>query len=472
MAGLTPEGFVPKRTAELKIELEARLVEGFGAINLNPESLFGQLVGLWTEQLADLWARSEQTYQSQYPGMATGINLDRAASINGITRLRAAPTSVVATVGGVQGTVLSVGRLVSATNGATYELAEDVTIDATQSVGARISVSTVVDNTDYSVTLGPTTYTYNSGPSATAESILTNLAELLPVEVRHALTAGVGGTWLDLEYNAQRSIAVGTRLVLEAVLVYADFENTQTGALELPIGILNSIQTPVAGWESVTNWTEGSLGREVETDQELRLRRSRSLRLTGSNTLDSIRSALAQLPGVLSFRVTANNGTATDSEGTPRQQIWAIVDGGASEDVAQVLYDRVAAGIGFRGAQLVNVVSPTNRQAFPIRFDRPTNVPFYVTVTVQSSVNTPTEAINLIRRALVDYANENLDIGDPVLYTRLFSAINPVIGEDAYVSALTIGEAPDPLGVTNIVAEPNERFVLTAERVQVFVLAP
>lgn len=471
MAGLSPEGFVTKRTAELKIELEALFVESFGAINLNPESVFGQLIGLIVEQQADYWNRLEQVYRSQYPSMATGINLDRVVGINGITRLPAAPTTVVATVGGTPSTVLSVGRLATAVNGLTYELTENVTLDATNSVGARVVVATVVDNTNYQITLGGVTYTYNSGPAATAASILTNLAELLPAPVRHELTAGVEGTWLDLEYDAQQAITLGTRLTLQAVLVYADFQNNQTGAIELPAGALSSIQTPVAGWESITNWTEGSLGREVEGDTELRLRREQSLRLMGSNTLDSIRSSLAQLPGVLSFRVSDNNGTATNSEGTPRQQVWAIVDGGTAEDVAQVLYEKVAAGIGTRGAQVVNVVSPVNLQAFPIRFDRPTNVPFYVTVTIQASVNTPTDAIGLVRAALVDYANEKLDIGDPVLFTRLFSAINPVIGEDAYVVTLTIGEAADPTGTSNIVGDPNERFVLTADRVQVFVLA-
>ncbi|PZQ49765.1 MAG: hypothetical protein DI556_09855 [Rhodovulum sulfidophilum] len=473
MAGLTPEGFVPKRTAELKLELEALVTGAFGSVNLNPESVFGQIIGIVIGQQADIWARLEQVYRSQYPGMAEAINLDRVVSINGISRLAAAPTSVVAVVTGVDGTVIEAGKLAAAENGSIYALAGPVTIDADISVGARVSISEVVDDIDYSITLGATTYTYNSGPEATAGSILTNLAALMVLAIdAHEVSDGLGGNWLRIEYGAQQHISVGPRMQILEVSVYADFEGTETGAIELPAATLTTIQTPTAGWNAVVNRGEGTLGREVETDEELRLRRERSLRLTGSNTLDAIRSALSELPGVLSMRVVANSGTATDAEGTPRQTLWAVVDGGLPEQVARVLYERVAAGIGYRGDVAVDVISPTNGQAFEVRFDRPTNVPYYVTVTVVRSDSTPTQVIDLVRAAVVDYSNSEFAIGEDVLYSRLFSPINAVIGDGAYVQSLTIGEAEGPTGTTNLAAEPDERFILTEGRVQVFVVTP
>lgn len=472
MAGLTPQGFVAKRLAELKVELETGLSATFGNINLNPESVFGQLIGTVVDQQADLWARLEQVYHSQYPDSAAGVSLDRAADLNGIVRLPAAPTQVVAVVSGTPGTVLPAGRLAMAENGAMYTLTDDTTISATVSVGARLAVATLLDNTDYSITLGAAVYTYNSGPAATAASILTNLAALLPAGVTSQLTAGAGGTWIDIEYTAQQLFAVGARLTLVQVSSYADFRNTVPGAVELPARALSTIQTPVAGWTTVTNRAEGTLGRDVETDLELRQRRARSLRLTGSNTLDAIRSALSELPGVLSMRVVDNRGTATDAEGTPRQTVWAVVDGGTADDIARVLYERVAAGINYRGATEVGVVSPTNSQSFPVRFDRPVNVPYYVNVTIRSSAVTPTNIIDLAREALVAYSNAAYGIGDDVLYTRLFSPLNAIVGEDAYVSALTVGLTADPTGTANLVSEPAERFLLTEGRVQVFVVAP
>ncbi len=473
MAGLSAEGFVPKRTAELKLELEALISANFGAVNLNPESVFGQLVGIVVGQQADLWARLEQVYRSQYPGMAQSVNLDRVASLNGITRLAAAPTSVVAVVTGSDGAILPAGKLVAAENGSTYALSGPVSIDADISVGAKISITSVVDNTNYSITLGATTYTYNSGPDATAGSILANLAALMVLVLDDSeVSDGAGGNWLRLDYSAQQLIAVGARMQILELSVYADFEGTETGAIELPARTLTTIQTPTAGWSAVTNRTEGTLGRDTETDEELRLRRERSLRLTGSNTLDAIRSALSELPGVLSMRVVANNGGSTDGEGTPRQSLWAVVDGGLPEQIAQVLYERVAAGIRYRGNISVDVISPTNGQAFTVKFDRPTNVPYYVTVTVVRSDSTPTQIIDLVRAAVVDYSNAEFGIGEDVLYSRLFSPINAVIGDGAYVQALTIGVAEGPTGTTNLDADPDERFILTEGRVQVFVVTP
>ena len=472
MAGLTPTGFVAKRLAELKIEVEERLTNRFGAINLNAESIFGQFTGLTADMQADFWARLEQVYLSQYPGSASGINLDRVVSINGVERLSAAPTSVQAVVSGLAGTLLTAGRLVTSVNGAVYQLLSPVTIQASQSVGARVVVSNVVANTVYTLTVGANIFSYNSGPEPTAASILTNLAALTPVSVRTNVIAGIDATALTLEYDSPQAVSVGNRLSITELSVYADFANAVSGASSLPARSLVGIQTPVAGWTRIENRVEGSLGRDNESDTELRLRRARSLRLAGSNTLDAIRSALSQIPGVLAMRVTANSGTTTDSDGTPRQNVWAIVDGGDPAEIAQVLYDKVAAGIGYRGTQVHTVVSPVNNQGFQVRFDRPTNVPFWATVTIQSSVNTPTDIIAQVRAALVAYSNANHGIGETVHYTRLFSPLNAIIGEDAYIFDMRIGTNTNPTGTGNLVPTASQRLSLVPERVQVFVIPP
>ena len=470
MAGLTNSGFTPKRLPELKLELEDGLRQRFGDVNLNSESVFGQLVGLVTEQQADLWARLEQVYQSQYPNMATGVNLDRVASITGLTRLGSAPTFARATVTGAEGTVLPTGRRVSSATGAgTYVLTDTVTITAGDSCGATVEVANVVSGINYTLTLGGVAYTYNSGADPTEASILVNIGALLPTWVTHTVVSGAEGAVLTLEYGTPQLIEVDSKMTLTSISVYADFENEVPGRNALPVGTLTQITTPVSGWTGITNREEGTIGRDAETDDELRLRREKSLRLAGASTMDSIVSELTQLTGVISVRVTANSTDTTDADGTPRQTLWAIVDGGEAEAIGEVLYEKVAAGIGTRGAVVVDVVSGVSGQVFQMKFDRPTNVPFYAEVTIQRSASTPSDAIERVRSALVAYA-ETLKIGDPVHYTRLFSPINAVIGDGAHVSDLFIGLTPSPSGTTNIVPAPSERLTLTAGRIQVFVV--
>jgi uncharacterized phage protein gp47/JayE len=65
--------------------------------------------------------------------------------------------------------------------------------------------------------------------------------------------------------------------------------------------------TPVAGWQSLTNFEAGLTGRNIETDAELRARRALSIRVTGAATVEAIRSRILQeVPGVTSVLVFEN----------------------------------------------------------------------------------------------------------------------------------------------------------------------
>ena len=474
MSGLTPEGFVAKRTAELKIELERALVERFGAVNLNPSSVFGQLVGVLVDQQTDHWNRLEEVYWSQYPDSATGVNLDRVVSINGLQRLPARATAVRAVVGGTHSTQLAAGRLAGSTiTGEHYNLVAPVTISTTASVGARLVVSTVANNENYEISLGGVPYQINSGALATEASILTMLRGELPSWVRTNLVTGALQNYLDLEYDTPLTILVGTRLSTPLVYNYAEFVGARPGPIALPAHGLDQIVTPVAGWTSIDNRTPGSDGRNIESDTELRARRQNSLRLFGQNTLEAVTSHLQQVPGVLALRVVANNGTSVDAEGIPRQHVRAIVDGGDPDEIARVLFDYVAAGIGYYGQEEVAVPSLVTNRSYAVKFDRPTNVPWYATVVIQASSSTPTDTVELVRALLMEYS-KGLNIADPVLYTRLFTPINQVIGEGAYVSELYINtvpiDEPEDQKVVNIVPEPDERLVLDPSRISVFVV--
>lgn len=438
--------------------------------------MFGQLTGLTVEQQADFWNRLEEVYFSQYPSSATGINLDRVVALNGLTRLAARATAVLAVLTGSPGTTIAAGRLAAVTQtGHQYQLTSPVTLGPSNSVGARVEVITLTASTDYTINLDGTPYTYNSGVSPTETSILVNIKamfDLVPGITSVVTTEGDEGR-IDIQYDTPIPIVVTANMAITQVSNYGDFAGTVTGPRTVPVGALTQIVTPVAGWESVFNRFEGTIGRDAETDTELRLRRAESLKIAGQNTLDSIVTRIRQLPGVLAQRVVVNNTDTTNGEGIPAHSIRAIVGGGIEEDIARVLYDYVAAGIGYYGAVEVDVISEVTGTPFEVKFDRPTNVPFYITVTIQGSPATLTDAVATVRNALMAYTS-GLTIAEPVLYTRLFTPINAVIGAGAYVVTMYINEheIDDPMYETtaNLVPDPDERMVLSPERIQVFVV--
>ena len=120
--GLTPQGFNAMRLADVKQSLENAFIAQFGDINIDPQSVFGQEIGVLSKSFADLWENLEDVYLSQYPNSASGVSLDNVVQLNGITRLPETQTSVVATCDGSEGTYIPINSLalIPSTNASFY----------------------------------------------------------------------------------------------------------------------------------------------------------------------------------------------------------------------------------------------------------------------------------------------------------------------------------------------------------------
>jgi uncharacterized phage protein gp47/JayE len=122
--GLTPYGFNAKRLADIKQELENAFIAQFGDINTDPQSVSGQIIGVFSKSFADIWENLEEVYFSQYPNSASGVSLDNVVQLNGISRLPATQTSVVATCDGAEGSYVPFNSLarINLTNETFYAL--------------------------------------------------------------------------------------------------------------------------------------------------------------------------------------------------------------------------------------------------------------------------------------------------------------------------------------------------------------
>lgn len=114
--GLTPDGFNKMRLADIKQATDNEMIAQFGEINISPQSVFGQQIGVWSKGLADAWENLEDIYYSQYPGTADGVALDNVVALNGISRLPARQTSVIAVLAGNEATAIPAGSLAKIPN--------------------------------------------------------------------------------------------------------------------------------------------------------------------------------------------------------------------------------------------------------------------------------------------------------------------------------------------------------------------
>ncbi|CAB5223199.1 XkdT Uncharacterized homolog of phage Mu protein gp47 [uncultured Caudovirales phage] len=442
MAGITNEGFVLKTLEEIKADIEAELRSRFGeTIDLRPQSTFGQLVGIFSEQQAEVWALAADVYLSQYPDSASGIQLDRVASITATVRKPATPSQATLICYGTEGTLLSAGQEIETADGVTVlETLDDVTISAAAARDVYLNVVTVGAGA-YTVSINGVSYTYTAGGGDTTNSILNGLVTAIGTTV---VTPSNVNSQLRLLNTATNfsTVAVTANLAIAKRGSAVEAAAQDFGGIQLPVGTVTSIQTPVAGWDSVTNLVDGIVGQDRETDEALRLRRTQSVD-------HSILAAILAKEGVVQAVVRENNGTVTDGDGTPPQHIWAIVQGGSNGDIADAIIDKNAAGIGMRGAVAVSVTSPITGSPHVVRFDRPTivNPTLALTYTLaEDGAAFPSNGEALVKQALVDYT-AGFRIGQDLVYSRLFGVIHAVGG--IQVNTLTVNGASATLPAAN-----------------------
>lgn len=442
--GLSATGFNRKRLEDLKEEIESILKSEISEnIDLRSESVFGQLVGTFVLPAAELWEETENVYVSYDPDFAEGAQLDAVAALTGSVRLPATRTLVTAIVSGAQGTVVPAGS--QAENPETNEVFQSrtsVTISTSNAVRIVLSVNAVVALTDYTVTINGNAYTYTSSTAPDENEILEGLeaaigiVDVLLVDSTLVLTSATPFTY-----------AKTSNIDTDFIGSQVQFESADLGPVILPEGALSDILSLVSGWDGVTNPEAGVTGRARETDVNFRIRRRQTVAFPARSTVDAIFSKLAALADVDRVKVLQNNGTTTDANGTPPQHVWAILRGGDSQDIADILFQNVAGGIGYRGAEEVIVTSESG-QDYVVKYDRPEEVDIYISIEIRLNEEAAPNVEDLIKEEIISFFQSNFDIGQAVKYSRIYTPINKVSGFE--VTELFIGVAPSPSGMVSI----------------------
>ena len=161
--GVVSTGFAAKPEADIRSDIEARLKTTFGnGIDLSVESVFGQLVGIFSERLADVWQLGQAIYSNSFPDGASQTGLDLLCSLTGTARKAATSSRVQVLLSGTPGTLITAGKILSVTGvGTRFQLAANATIG----VGGSVTAEFVA------VTTGPTV-----APAGTLTTIETPVA--------------------------------------------------------------------------------------------------------------------------------------------------------------------------------------------------------------------------------------------------------------------------------------------------------
>lgn len=116
------------------------------------------------------------------------------------------------------------------------------------------------------------------------------------------------------------------------------FRSKDMGLIQPTIGTITNMVTIILGVTSVNNSVAPTtLGDEEESDVAFRIRRGRSTEVRGQSNTDAMLAQLLNLEGVTDCDVWVNSGSNPDETGTPAGYVWAIVEGGANSDIADII---------------------------------------------------------------------------------------------------------------------------------------
>jgi uncharacterized phage protein gp47/JayE len=224
-----------------------------------------------------------------------------------------------------------------------------------------------------------------------------------------------------------------------------------SGAITAGAGSITIISTPTLGWQTVTNLLAATSGRNGETDAELRTRQRTSTAQPSQTVYEGVLGGVLNIDGVTKAALYENDTDLTDANGLPPHSISAVVNGGITQSIGEMIALRKTIGCGTYGTTPVNVVDSMGVLNV-INFYRPTSAAIKVNITVKALIGWSSSYVTDIQNALITHV-QALDIGEDVIFVKLYVPAN-LAGTAAFetfdITSLTIAKNAGLFGTTNL----------------------
>jgi uncharacterized phage protein gp47/JayE len=269
--------------------------------------------------------------------------------------------------------------------------------------------------------------------------------------------------------------SVGAVTIPASGSVNVEFQTVDVGAIPIPANSCNKIITVIAGFDTVSNENAGVVGQLEESRTALETRRALSVAKNSHGSRLSLQGSIASIDGVLDCLVLENKSNATVTiQGVSliSHSVAICVYGGADNDIAEMIYNKLDAGCGTNGSTTVTYTSEDGvPNSYQIVRPAPTNL--YVEVTINETTTTPATIEDDIKNAIVDDFN-GLDVNSGNLrrgcgQTIYASSFSVALIKTAGVSDLVSIEIGRSAGTytNSVVMDADEEPILTADNINV-----
>ena len=455
--GIGSAGFVIKTLDDIRTSLRERAAIEFGPdFNTDDDSVAGQLIDVFAQEIAEVWELAQQASDSLDPDQAVGTFLDNLLGLSQIIRNDATTSLVDITFTGDAFSVIPAGTQVQheVTN-EVFETSEDTTLNG------------VFLNTGVSSFTAATSVVSRTVGTWEGDGVTVGTEVLFAGTVSNNLTATV------VAVLSPTDIEVAEILVDEVVFPLASISrgvapafSLNSGAIDGSAFTVNQIVTPVVGLNSAINLEDAQLGTEIETDDEYRARFARSASGAGTNTDQAMLADILDIDRV-EFALVRSNRNSIVVDGIDPNHVSVVVypDGDASYylEIAEVIFANVPSGIDMMGATIFDV---TDSEGFTqqVRFDIATEIDIYVTANITVNGSYPVLGDDLVAAAILAYGND-LSVGDDVINWELICALQNIPGIETI--SMLVDDVSPPLTSANYVVPYNEIAVFDSTRIVV-----
>ncbi|QIQ61328.1 hypothetical protein V039C_0050 [Vibrio phage V039C] len=190
-----------------------------------------------------------------------------------------------------------------------------------------------------------------------------------------------------------------------------------TGSIVGAAGDISEIVSGVVGWETVTNPSNATEGRELQSLTSAKIERAQQLSLNAGTTMAAVVSNVSNLENVIGVSARENRTNAPlliDGITIPAKSTWLCVDGGDDSQIAEqyVIHTHGTGFYGFTNTVEGEYTDPLSGQVYdptsiPVNFDRPSDVPIKIEVT--ANLVSSIDVITQIKSGVQEWAAANID---------------------------------------------------------------
>ncbi len=206
------------------------------------------------------------------------------------------------------------------------------------------------------------------------------------------------------------------------------FQCTVPGAIACPAGTLTTIETPVPGWDSVTNMYDGVPGYDTESDNTFRERiTANMLQKRARSALGAIVDNVAAINDVVSVvgrENVADTAQTIDGIQMLPHSIYLAVLGGDATAIAKTIAAQKTLGAATNGNTTVSYLDTDIGYTYQYKIERPAQVQLNILVTYSDTLYTPVDAMARMTALIMEYVAANpFKIGQTITGADLSKAL-------------------------------------------------